>query len=335
MELTTIEGGCLNKFQEVLVDLNTDKPSSSSAASLHSLLGNLSKFLSTQIESKVEAKKDHITAKLEATKKLEAHQVSLNDCINKEQVAAKNVEDTRNAMASRESEIRSAESELESRRRELRSKKNRRKEFAIGGAVLTVLSAGIGSGAAAAAGGAAIAAVAGTQAAVDHAARKLDNARQVHRDAVSAHETAKSEHSAAVHRKTEAQAQVQAAKEAQDKLVEEEALLQVELDCLTDFLQRLSQAVLEVNRTWKMSETLQSTLERGDQLPVSHQEIKSVVSLCGEILAKFRVLSQMQALIIPDEDLIATEQSFARLSDKANQLKIQYQEARNWLTDFA
>ena len=78
----------------------------------------------------------------------------------------------------------------------------------------------------------------------------------MHRDAEAAHETAKSQHSAAVQRKNEAQVQVQTAKATKEKLVEEEELLQVELDCLTDFLQRLTQAELEVNRTWKMSEVI-------------------------------------------------------------------------------
>ena len=58
------------------------------------------------------------------------------------------MEATRNAMASRASEIGTAQSELNSRQDELNSKKKKRRKFAKIGAAVTVVSAGIGAGAA-------------------------------------------------------------------------------------------------------------------------------------------------------------------------------------------
>ena len=82
----------------------------------------------------------------------------------------------------------------------------------------------------------------------------MENARKYYNDAVSEYNSASSRHSEAERRKNEAQSRVRQSKDIKDKLVQKEELLQAELDCLTDFLQRLRQADLEVNRTWKMSE---------------------------------------------------------------------------------
>ena len=82
----------------------------------------------------------------------------------------------------------------------------------------------------------------------------MKNARECYNDAVSEYNSASSRHSEAERRKNEAQSRVKQSKDIKDKLIKKEEFLQAELDCLTDFLQRLKQADLEVNRTWKMSE---------------------------------------------------------------------------------
>ena len=82
----------------------------------------------------------------------------------------------------------------------------------------------------------------------------MENARKYYNDAVCEYNSASSRHSEAERRKNEVQSRVRQSKDIKDKLVQKEELLQAELDCLTDFLQRLRQADLEVNRTWKMSE---------------------------------------------------------------------------------
>lgn len=341
MALAPHGGGCLQQFRDVLAELNANQSGPdcqsgvSSAKRLKSLLGELCKFLESEIESKANAKKNIIVEKKDASDKLETEQIKLNDCLRKEKDALKNLDDARRRKEAREEDKSAAERDYDKKRRELKDKEDILKGVAITSVVGSVLTFGLGAGPGAAACSASAAAVAALGIVVADAEKKAKNARRYYNDAVSEYNLASSQHSEAEKRKNEAQSRVQRSKDTKDQLIQKEELLQAELDCLTDFLQRLKHAELEVKRTWKISETLHSTLRDNLRLPVQYCETQTVVSLCKEILAKFQVLSNMQVLAIDGGNLKSLGRSFDKLQTNARRLKVQYNQATDVLTDFA